>query len=129
MLEIQKYYPIDISENVTIRMHSDFVMARYNLALNEHRLLHLLLAQKKADQLHFLPYIITSKDWAIMFNSPLSTANITMKRLTRSFNEKLLSFEQIKYPELSKVFFVEFIKYDRGTIYVKLNDQIAPFVA
>jgi len=117
-------------ENQVIVQHNYLIEARYNLSLQEKRLMYWLASQSKADDENFKEHELPIREFAKLVDVRGDHLYKELKLITHKLMNKILTIQSLTDRSFSKVHMLSGTKYDdkSGIIKLSFHPYLKPYM-
>lgn len=121
---------LDKRNIIKVVMQNSFIKARpsQNMEANAQKLLRMSMAQCQITDKEFYEYEISNKELAEMFNVSMPNISQHIDRWTSQCMGTVLEFRESESEKFIKYALFSKCEYDGGTLRMKLNPDMTPFV-
>jgi plasmid replication initiation protein len=117
-------------ENQVIVQHNYLIEARYNLSLQEKRLMYWLASKSKADDENFKEHELPIKEFAKLVDVKGDHLYKELKLITHKLMDKIITIQSLTDRSFSKVHMLSGAKYDdkSGIIKLSFHPYLKPYM-
>lgn len=121
---------LDTRNSIKVVIQNSFIKARpsQNMEANAQKLLRMSIAQCRMTDKEFYEYEVSNKELAKMFNVSMADISQHIDRWTSQCMGTVLEFREQESDKFKKYTLFSKCEYDGGTLNIKLNSEMTPFV-